>query len=67
MSRLTTEKYKHHKLQSFEYEGVYFTDGLFTKSRLDEMKTFEVRDGDIYIVTYPKAGRYCDITLKLRK
>ena len=45
-------------LPIYDYEGVKHIDGFIPKSTLDDMKTFEVRDDDIFVISYPKSGKY---------
>ncbi|XP_066274136.1 sulfotransferase 6B1-like isoform X2 [Branchiostoma lanceolatum] len=44
-------KYKY----EYEYEGIPMTF-LAPKESLDAMKTFEMRDGDVVVLSYPKSG-----------
>ncbi|XP_019642396.1 PREDICTED: sulfotransferase family cytosolic 2B member 1-like [Branchiostoma belcheri] len=38
-----------------EYKGILFTS-IVPRESLEAMKTFEIRDGDVVIVSYPKSG-----------
>ena len=38
-----------------QYEGFYF-ERHTTKATLDLLKTWEVRDDDYFVLSYPKAG-----------
>ncbi|XP_078614172.1 sulfotransferase 6B1-like [Branchiostoma floridae x Branchiostoma japonicum] len=38
------------------YRGILFPTALIPKESLEAMKTFEIRDDDVVIVSYPKSG-----------
>uniref|UniRef100_A0A6J0V0P8 Sulfotransferase n=1 Tax=Pogona vitticeps TaxID=103695 RepID=A0A6J0V0P8_9SAUR len=40
----------------FEYKGSYFVKDLVTPEYLDSLEDFEIRDSDVYLITYPKSG-----------
>ncbi|XP_066300511.1 sulfotransferase 2B1-like [Branchiostoma lanceolatum] len=40
----------------YEYKGAYFHPQLVTKDSLDVIPDYVIRDDDVVIVTYPKAG-----------
>ncbi|KAM8884822.1 amine sulfotransferase-like [Synchiropus picturatus] len=40
----------------FRYKGFNFHVGLTTAEHIDGLQDFEIRDSDIYLVTYPKSG-----------
>ncbi|XP_019628514.1 PREDICTED: sulfotransferase family cytosolic 1B member 1-like [Branchiostoma belcheri] len=40
----------------FEYKGALFDPRMFTKESLDVIPDYVIRDDDVVIVTYPKAG-----------
>ena len=48
---------------TYEYEGVYVPKDVL-QTTLDDLKTFDVRQDDVFIVTFPKAGMYCTLLLK---
>ncbi|XP_078614180.1 sulfotransferase 2B1-like [Branchiostoma floridae x Branchiostoma japonicum] len=39
-----------------EYQGIRFPTAIVQEESLDAMKTFEIRDDDVVIVSYPKSG-----------
>ncbi|KAM8883018.1 amine sulfotransferase-like [Synchiropus picturatus] len=40
----------------FKYKNYNFPTGLTTAEYIDGLQNFEIRDSDIYLVTYPKSG-----------
>ncbi|XP_066278948.1 sulfotransferase 6B1-like [Branchiostoma lanceolatum] len=42
--------------QWFEYKGAFFDPRVVTKETLDNMPDYVIRDDDVVILTYPKAG-----------
>ncbi|KAM9824788.1 amine sulfotransferase-like [Neosynchiropus ocellatus] len=40
----------------FKYKNSNFPVGLVTAEAIDDLQNFDIRDGDIYLVTYPKSG-----------
>lgn len=55
MSSNNSERFSHKLPGEHVYEGVLFFE-YSPPDILDAVKTFPVRDDDVYIVTYPKAG-----------
>ena len=45
-----------HTLETYMYEGMVMTN-RFSDTNLDKIKSFDYRDDDIFVVTYPKAGK----------
>eukprot|EP00058_Branchiostoma_floridae_P007966 XP_002593454.1 hypothetical protein BRAFLDRAFT_70766 [Branchiostoma floridae] len=43
-----------------EYQGILFPANNVKKETLEAMKTFEIRDDDVVIVSYPKSDLYGD-------
>ncbi|XP_070809196.1 amine sulfotransferase-like [Pituophis catenifer annectens] len=40
----------------YKYKGLYFITDLSSPENLDSLDSFEIRDDDIFIITYPKSG-----------
>ncbi|XP_070558630.1 sulfotransferase 1C3-like [Ptychodera flava] len=40
----------------YRYKGIPFLDKVFPKYCLEAMETFEVREDDVFVVTYPRSG-----------
>lgn len=54
---------KGHFITAKKYGDISVTSNFIgdVKEHLDNIKKMETRDGDVYIMTYPKSGSYYDI------
>uniref|UniRef100_A0A8B9S6Z7 Sulfotransferase n=1 Tax=Apteryx owenii TaxID=8824 RepID=A0A8B9S6Z7_APTOW len=52
-NKLTMEPSKEYL---FTHKGFYFAANITTPEYLDSLETFEIRDSDVFIATYPKSG-----------
>lgn len=42
----------------YKYKGLYFITDLSSPENLDSLDSFEIRDDDIFVITYPKSGKF---------
>ena len=56
MDTVSTIKVKDIRLlETYEYEGVWLPKDVL-RSTMEELKTFHIRDDDVFVVTLPKSG-----------
>lgn len=41
----------------YQHKGFYFISGIHSAEELDKLKDCEIRDTDIFTITYPKSGK----------
>lgn len=44
----------------YKHKGCYFVKGASPES-IDSLESFEIKDDDIFIITYPKSGKFKDV------
>ncbi|XP_069624075.1 amine sulfotransferase-like [Ranitomeya imitator] len=44
------------KAVQFKHKGIYFENKFTSPEAIDDIEHMEIRDGDVFLVTYPKSG-----------
>ncbi|XP_038070205.1 sulfotransferase 1C4-like [Patiria miniata] len=55
---MAPEKMRQVMTERYEYKGTWFLKFIAPRTNLEAMETFQVRDDDIFIITYPKCGTH---------
>lgn len=56
---------EHSEKYMFKYKGIYFYTDYVTPESIDSLEEFEIRDSDVFLITYPKSGQICIIFPKV--
>ena len=59
--QMSTEQMRKVMSMTYKYRGVNFQPMLVPVENLKAMETFQVRDDDIFVLTYPKCGKITNL------
>ena len=57
MSQCMKEQWKDVKPKLYKHKGVHFIENNVDEATLNRMPDWEARSDDVFVVTYPKAGK----------